>query len=62
MEHDNKKWTVRQCENGNDDCWCRCIFTEDGHEVISQGSIDKEFAEYVVDLHNNKKKYDSISE
>ena len=45
------EWAVTECEVGPD-CWCRCISTVDGDEVLPAGCIDKSFAEYVVALHN----------
>lgn len=59
------KWKTSLCHQG-ETCWCRIIepekvilfddFFETGKEeeftIIDSGSINKEFAEYIVDLHN----------
>ena len=51
MQHDNIKWKVKPCFV-SEKCWCRTIVTITGHEVVGGGRIDKEFAKYVVKLHN----------
>ena len=51
MRFGNTKWEVRECHVGKA-CWCRMIFTAKDEEVIHEGAIDKEFAEYIVSLHN----------
>jgi len=58
----DKPWKVIPCHSGTD-CWCRIITTEepvqdDGEDlnISSWGSIPKEFAEYIVNLHNQNLK------
>jgi hypothetical protein len=53
------EWRVGTCNSG-EDCWCRTIFPKEdliddnGEEVyiVGYGSISKEFAEHIVELHN----------
>lgn len=57
------KWTTITCSQG-EDCWCRGITPEipikydslfgeeEYYDVVSTGNIDKELAEYIVNLHN----------
>ena len=56
------KWKTDVCFTG-EDCWCRIIVPEepikydyhDGeetYEIVSAGSINKEFAEQIVREHN----------
>lgn len=56
----NKKWKVVTCFAG-EDCWCRMVVTEDyrtdkdDDEVfIASAAVNKEEAEYVVELHNTR--------
>jgi len=51
MRFDETKWELRICPVGNH-CWCRMIFTVTGEEVLHEGAIDRELAEYIVSLHN----------
>ena len=51
MKFDNIKWEVRPCHV--EDCWCAAIFTVDDKEILGEGSIYKELAEYIVYLHNS---------
>ena len=52
------RWRVISC--GEKDCWCRCIGTEtpvfddNGDElyIAPAGSIPKENAEHIVEVHN----------
>ena len=46
-----KKWKPKVCHVGKS-CWCREIITVDGDEVVSEGRIDAEFAEYICKIHN----------
>lgn len=54
------KWKTSTCPSG-DACWCRVIEPvekiedKDGNEIyiVGAGSILKEYANYIVDLHNN---------
>jgi len=58
----DKPWKVIPCHAGTE-CWCRIITVEeferpdneDSH-ISSWGSISKEFAEYLVELHNQNLK------
>jgi len=65
-------WKLDVCNVG-ERCWCRLILptevikystgeeeTEREIEIMPDGSIDKETAEYFVDLHNEKLKRDKI--
>lgn len=53
------KWKTTTCTQG-EKCWCRAILPEeeildkDGNEIIivHDGAISKEYAEYIVKLHN----------
>ncbi len=54
----NKTWKVIPCHSGTE-CWCRIIVVDDlirsdegDPNINNSGSISKEFAEYIVDLHN----------
>lgn len=61
----NLPWKIDVCHSG-EDCWCRLIRPAEGVEyirksnkesaildcIIDWGSIDKETAEYIIDLHN----------
>jgi len=51
MRLDEDKWESRICPVGSH-CWCRMIFTVRGKEVLHEGAIDRELAEYIVSLHN----------
>lgn len=63
----NIPWKIGNCMLG-EECWCRTILpTEpiifsDKHgedsidEIISQGSLDKATAEYIIELHNDRLK------
>lgn len=49
-------WKTIECETGKE-CWCRIITTDppiDDHFVASWGSISKDTAEYIVQLHNQR--------
>lgn len=54
------EWKTSPC--GQDNCWCRIIepkepiISEDDeqHYVAAAGSLTKEVAEYLVELHNKK--------
>lgn len=56
----NKRWKTVLCNSG-EDCWCRIITTEEPIEgdddnefsIASYGSIQKEIAEQIVQLHND---------
>ena len=52
MRFDDIKWESKPCRVGNS-CWCRMLFTVTGEEVLHEGAIDKELAEYIVSLHNS---------
>ena len=56
------RWKTEVCYTG-EDCWCRIIVPEEPieydyhddketYEIVSAGSIDKEFAEQIVSEHN----------
>lgn len=54
----DKPWKAIPCHSGTE-CWCRIITVEDferpdneDSHISSWGSISKEFAEYLVELHN----------
>lgn len=55
------EWKVGPCFSG-EDCWCRIIvpveniITSDGEieEVVGPASINKDIAEYIVKLHNDR--------
>ncbi|KKM80715.1 hypothetical protein LCGC14_1337060 [marine sediment metagenome] len=55
----NKKWKISTCHEGAK-CWCRIISTVDatskdeGFEncIVPSGSIYKEYAQYIVKIHN----------
>ncbi len=52
-------WKVNECSTGAE-CWCRIITTEEPIytnddeqlNITGWGSISKEFAEYIVKIHN----------
>lgn len=56
-------WKTSQCIQG-EKCWCRIIepvdrIIYDGDEevyIAGSGAIPKEYAEYIVDLHNQRLK------
>lgn len=56
----NSEWKSSVCSQG-EECWCRIIEPlnkieyDNGEEIyiVGSGSISKEFAEYIVKLHNN---------
>lgn len=51
-----RPWKTIECETGKE-CWCRMITTDppvDDHFVATWGSIDKDTAEYIVELHNQR--------
>lgn len=52
MRFDDIKWKTKLCPVGRK-CWCRTIITLSGDEVIGGGFLDKEFAEYIVKIHNH---------
>jgi len=52
MRYETVEWESRLCPVG-EKCWCRMLFTVTGEEVMFEGAIDKELAEYIVCLHNN---------
>lgn len=58
------KWKVTTCNSG-EKCWCRMIDFEEEIKyknnliledlyVVNSGSLPKEYAEYLVKLHNQK--------
>ena len=58
----NVKWKTTTCGQG-DKCWCRLIVPvkpiKYGNDevfdcIVHMGAIDKELAEYIVELHNTK--------
>lgn len=57
------RWKVSLCPQG-EICWCRMIepeekiFDSDGNQifVVGSGEMSKIYAEYLVDLHNNRLK------
>lgn len=62
----NVRWKVETCFSG-EDCWCRTVVPEkpitfkykdreyeEEFQIISDGSIDKETAEYIVKIHNER--------
>ena len=51
MKYDNIKWKIGPCFVEN--CWCAAILTIDDKEILGEGSIGKELAEYIVSLHNS---------
>lgn len=59
----NVEWKTSICHSG-EECWCRVIepseplTDDDGNEIYiaTSGSIHKEHAEYIVNLHNEKLK------
>ena len=61
----NKIWKTALCLQG-EICWCRMIKTEDAPDdidlenddletIIPSGVVYKEFAEHIVEIHNNFK-------
>lgn len=64
------EWIAKECSSK--DCWCRMLFPKEpiiyNHKInnhigmdeefyiVGSGSINKEFAEYIVDLHNKSLK------
>jgi hypothetical protein len=56
------KWKVGPCFSG-EQCWCRIIMPEipikfdkddiEEVQIVSSASINKDMAEYIVELHNN---------
>lgn len=64
IESFKRKWVIDTCSQG-EDCWCRTIKTDppihflDGdsveeYHVVGMASLDRQMAEYIVKLHNNK--------
>lgn len=60
------KWKVETCFSG-ENCWCRVVVPEkpitfkeqereheEEFQIISDGSINKETAEYIVKIHNER--------
>jgi hypothetical protein len=61
-----KEWKVLECFSGKD-CWCRMIGTidytpqtEEQELVIGAIAVNKQMAEYIVDLHNKEVKQQTI--
>jgi hypothetical protein len=57
----NVKWKTAECNSK--DCWCRLIVPVsecDAEYIIPDGSVDKETAEHIVKLHNDKIDADSL--
>ena len=57
-----KPWKVIPCHSGTE-CWCRIIevcdlerSNDEDSYINNSGSIPKEFAEYIVNLHNQNLK------
>ena len=49
-----KIWVYKDCPTQGESCWCGMIETIDGNTVVDVGSIDKGFAKYFVNIHNEK--------
>jgi hypothetical protein len=50
-----RNWETRPCfamRNGQESCWCREIWTDDGILVIGSGELSQEEAEYFSKVHN----------
>lgn len=57
----NKKWYVTECFSG-ESCWCRTIVTDPSSDeledcIVPSGSIGKDVAQHIVELHNIKIKF-----
>ena len=63
----NFRWKVEECDTK--DCWCAIITTEEPvfweqspeeeAYISPSGSIPKEVAEHIVELHNEELKYEN---
>jgi hypothetical protein len=62
----NVRWKVETCFSG-EKCWCRIVVpenpisfkeeerkNEEEFQIISDGAVDKETAEYIVKIHNER--------
>lgn len=54
------KWKTIPCSSSGEECWCRIILPideiKDDQEneiyIVGSGSINKEYAEHIVKIHN----------
>lgn len=57
----NSPWKTETCPQG-EKCWCRMIVPvepvldgeDDEMRIVGSGALHKVYAEYIVDLHNQK--------